>query len=83
MKIMYAGAIVLSGLFSAAAMANQDVTNTQPQGTHTQEQMHGDSHVHENNKDGDKQKMKEHVQEDWREDAEKRRESDAMKPEQR
>jgi len=27
--------------------------------------------------------MKEEIQEDWREDAEKRRESDVMKPEQR
>ncbi|MCQ4297045.1 hypothetical protein NAU58_15825 [Pseudomonas stutzeri] len=82
MKILYAGAIVLSGLFSAAAMADQDMMNTQPQGTNTQQEKHGDDHVREN-KDGDKQRMKEEVQDDWREDAEKRRESDVMKPEQR
>ena len=33
MKILYASVIVLGGLFSAAAMADQDQMNTQPQGT--------------------------------------------------
>jgi hypothetical protein len=82
MKILYAGAIVLSGLFSAAAMADQDQMNTQPQGTNIQQEKTGGDQVRENNA-GDKQRMKEEVQDDWREDAEKRRESDVMKPEQR
>ena len=82
MKILYAGAIVLSGLFSATAMADQDQMNTQPQGTNIQQEKSGDGQVRENNA-GDKQRMKEEVQDDWREDAEKRRESDVMKPEQR
>ena len=37
MKILYAGAIVVSGLFSAAVMADQDMMNTQPQGTNIQQ----------------------------------------------
>ncbi|BCY03242.1 hypothetical protein [Stutzerimonas stutzeri] len=82
MKILYASVIVLGGLFSAATMADQDQMNTQPQGTNVQQEKHGDSHVRDN-EDGAKQRMKEEVQDDWREDAEKRRESDAMKPEQR
>ena len=37
MKILYASVIVLGGLFSAAAMADQDQMNTQPQGTNVQQ----------------------------------------------
>lgn len=82
MKILYAGAIVLSGLFSVTAMADQDMMNTQPQGTNIQQEKHGDDQVRDNKDDVDP-KMKKEVQDDWREDAEKRRESDVMKPEQR
>ncbi len=82
MKILYAGIITLGSLFSAMATADEDMMNTQPQGTNIQQQKHGDDQMHDN-KDGDKQRMKEEVQDDWRDDAEKRRESDVMKPEQR
>ncbi|WP_181003960.1 hypothetical protein [Stutzerimonas stutzeri] len=51
MKILYAGAIVVSGLFSAAVMADQDMMNTQPQGTNIQQEKHGDDQVRDN-KDG-------------------------------
>ena len=83
MKILYAGIIALGSLFSAAAMADQDMMNTQPQGTNIQHEKKGEGMVRENEDGGADPKMKEEIQEDWREDAEKRRESDVMKPEQR
>ncbi|EWC42778.1 hypothetical protein GFL09_02670 [Pseudomonas stutzeri] len=82
MKILYAGTIALCSLLSTVATADQDMMNTQPQGTNIQQEKHGEDQVREN-EDGADPKMKEEIQEDWREDAKKRRESDVMKPEQR
>ncbi len=83
MKTLYAGIIALGSLFSAVALADQDMMNTQSQGTNIQQEKKGEEMVRENEDDGADPKMKEEIQEDWREDAEKRRESDVMKPEQR
>ncbi|AHY42072.1 hypothetical protein CXK93_05990 [Stutzerimonas decontaminans] len=83
MKILYAGIITLGSLFATVATADQDMMNTQPQGTNIQQEKEGEARVRDNEDRGADPKMKEQIQEDWRDDAEKRRESDVMKPEQR
>jgi len=82
MKTLYAGLLVLGGLLGGTAAADEDMMNTQPQGTNIQQEKHGADQVRENG-DGADPKMKQEIQDDWREDAEQRRKSDVMKPEQR
>jgi len=80
-------AAILTGLFATGAMANQEGTQGAAADTHGSAMSENHQRANTGNVDSDgktmDQKMKNEVQDDWREDAEERREADVSKPEQR
>lgn len=83
MNIIKLGALLIAASCSTALFAQQG-SGTQTQGSAMQENhTNSDTSVHERDPDGVSTKMRKEVQDDWREDAEQRRESDAKRPEQR
>ncbi|TLX59599.1 hypothetical protein DN824_04095 [Stutzerimonas nosocomialis] len=82
MNMIKLGALVLAASFSSELLAQQG-SGTQTQGSAMQEtHTDRDVDVHDRDPDGVSTKMRNEVQEDWREDAQQRRESDAKRPEQ-
>lgn len=91
MKTMPLTAALLASLVATGAMADQDKMHDGTHGTtgdthgSAMSETHQRSNTAGTGKDGTTmdQKMKKEVQDDWREDAEERRDADAAKPEQR
>lgn len=91
MKTTHLTAAVFASFIATGAMANQDNMHD---GTHgaagdahgsAMSENHQRANTADVNKDGTTldEKMKKEVQDDWREDAEERRDADVSKPEQR
>ncbi|WP_407296565.1 hypothetical protein [Stutzerimonas zhaodongensis] len=91
MKKFEIAAALLAGLFATGAMANQEgmkdnnhgvTSDTQGSAMSENHQRANTGNINQNSKTLE-QKMENEVQNDWREDAEERREADVSKPEQR
>jgi len=91
MKRLDIAAAMLAGLFVTGAMANQEGMKDNNHGVTSDTQGSAMSENHQRANTGNinqssktlEQKMENEVQDDWREDAEERREADVSKPEQR
>ncbi|NKQ12859.1 hypothetical protein [Pseudomonas sp. SST3] len=91
MKSIPLAAAIFTSLVATGALANQDDTHDGAHGTtgDTHGSAMSENHQRANTADVGKdgktmdQKMKNEVQDDWREDAEERRDADTSKPEQR
>lgn len=89
MKSLKIATSVFACLVATSAMAQQDGTHDHGSAGATQGSAMNENHQRANtadiNKDGKTmdEKMKNEVQDDWREDAKERREADVSRPEQR
>ncbi|WP_417787279.1 hypothetical protein [Stutzerimonas xanthomarina] len=91
MKNLTVSAAVLASLVATGVVANQEGMNDDNHGVTSDTQGSAMSENHQRANTGNinsnsetlDQKMKNEVREDWREDAEERREADVSKPEQR
>ncbi len=81
MKSLNIGALVLAALFCTAATADQDMMNTQPQGMQTQQDKASNPHI-EAREEAKRKHMKMQNEEQWRKDAEQRKQSEMKRPEQ-
>lgn len=91
MKTTHLTAAVFASLIATGAMANQDDMSDSTHGTtgdahgSAMSETHQRANTADTNRDGSTldEKMKKEVQDDWREDADERRDADVSKPEQR
>ncbi len=91
MKTTHLTAAIFASFIATSAMANQDDMHDSTHGaagdTHgsAMSENHQRANTADVNEDGTTldEKMKKEVQDDWREDAEERRDADVSKPEQR
>lgn len=91
MKTTRLTAAVFASLIATGAMANQDDMHDSTHGTtgdahgSAMNETHQRANTTDTNQDGSTldEKMKKEVQDDWREDADERRDADVSKPEQR
>ncbi|MGE4405821.1 hypothetical protein [Pseudomonas sp.] len=82
MRFLNIGAAALAVFFCTAVTADQDMMNTQPQGMQTQPSQDKASNPHiEAREEAKRKHMKKQNEEQWRKDAEQRKESEMKRPE--